>query len=78
MIEPIHSGADMNQITEDRRRTPYSGLLDSAMRAATRLTTHPDPTTKSLAHQILTDLKQIRRQLPMRRKFDFEPPRKNR
>lgn len=66
----------MSQIVEDRRRTPYSGLLDSAMRAAIRLTTHPDPMTKSLANQIMTDLKQIRRQMPTRRKFDTEAPRK--
>jgi hypothetical protein len=66
----------MDQIIEERRRTPYSGLLDSAMRAASRLTMHPDPMTKSLANQIITDLKQIRRRMPARRKFDTEAPRK--
>lgn len=66
----------MSQIIEERRRTPYSGLLDSAMRAANRLTMHPDPMTKSLANQIITDLKQIRRRMPARRKFDTEAPRK--
>lgn len=66
----------MNQLDEERRRTSYSGLLDSAMRAASRLTTHPDPMAKSLANQIITDLKQVRRQMPARRKFDTEAPRK--
>jgi hypothetical protein len=70
------SGAGMSQIVENRRRTSYSGLLDSAMRSATKLTTHPDSMTKSLANQIMTDLKQIRRQMPTRRKFDTEAPRK--
>lgn len=67
----------MSQFVEDRRRTPCSGLLDSAMRAASRLSVHPDPMTKSLAIQIITDLKQIRRQMPMRRKYDTEAPRKS-
>lgn len=66
----------MREIVEERRRTPCSGLLDSAMRAASKLTMHSDPMAKSLANQILTDLKQIRRQMPMRRKFDTEAPRK--
>jgi hypothetical protein len=66
----------MSEIVEDRRRTPYSGLLDSALRAASRLTMNPDPVTRALAHQIVTDLKQIRRQVPARRKFDAEAPRK--
>lgn len=67
----------MNQIVEDRRRASYSGLLDSAMRTAARLATHHDPVAKSLANQIMTDLKQIRRQMPARRRFDTEAPRKN-
>ncbi|OGB24493.1 MAG: hypothetical protein A3I66_10820 [Burkholderiales bacterium RIFCSPLOWO2_02_FULL_57_36] len=66
----------MSQIVEDRRRTPYFGLLDSAIRAASRLTTHPDPMTKSLGHQIISDLRQIRRQMPTRRKYDAEASRK--
>jgi hypothetical protein len=70
------SGADMSQIVENRRRTSYPGLLDSAMRAAIKLAMHPDPMTKLLANQIITDLKQIRRQVPTRRKFDTEAPRK--
>jgi hypothetical protein len=67
----------MEKPTEERRRASYAGLLDSAMRAAVKLSSLPDPVARALANQILTDLKQIRRLLPVRRKFDTEAPRKD-
>lgn len=66
----------MEHETENRRRISYSGLLDSAIRAASKISSLPDPAARALANQILTDLKQIRRDMPSRRKFDTEVPRK--
>lgn len=60
----------MDQPTTDRRRTSYNGLLDSAIRTATKLASVPDPLTKSLANQLLSDLTQLRRELPTRREYD--------
>jgi hypothetical protein len=67
----------MEKLIEDRRRKSYSGLLDSSIQAAIKLAGLPDPMVKVLANQIITDLKQIRREIPARRKFDIEPPRRD-
>jgi hypothetical protein len=72
----LKSGADMSQNLEERRRTSFAGFLDSAMRAASRLTVHVDPAVRALANQIITDLKRIGREMPARCKFDSEVPRK--
>jgi|GEM_PF-3224932 len=62
--------------TQDRRRTSYVGLLDSAIRGINKLAAGRDPVSKSLAHQALSDLMQLRREMPSRREFDTKPPRK--
>ena len=65
----------MEMPAEDRRTMSYSGSLDSVIRAATKLVTASDPMTKSLANQMLKDLVQLRRHLPVRRKFDTKAHR---
>jgi hypothetical protein len=63
-------GQLMQMPTEDRRKVSYSGLLDSVIGAATKLSYANDQTTKCLANQMLKELLQLRRQIPVRRKVD--------
>jgi hypothetical protein len=65
----------METPAEDRRKVSYSGLLDSVIGVATKLATTRDPMTKSLANQMLKDLVQLRRHMPVRRKFDTKAHR---
>jgi hypothetical protein len=60
----------MDQPIKERRRTSYSGLLESAIRSLTKLASSRDSMTKALANQALSDLLQLRRELPARRQFD--------
>lgn len=62
----------MQEPVKDRRRTSFSGLLDSAIRGVSKLTAANDPTTKSLANQVLKDLLQLRREIPARREYDMK------
>ncbi|MBS0309213.1 MAG: hypothetical protein JSS58_09600 [Proteobacteria bacterium] len=54
----------------ERRRRSYSGLLDSAIRNASQLACSPDVKVRAMASQIVADLLQVRRELPVRRKTD--------
>lgn len=66
----------MEQISKERRRTSYNGLLDAAIRGVGKLSSSHDPATRLLANQVLNNLTQLRRELPARRQFDTLPPRK--
>lgn len=56
----------------DRRRMSYAGLIDSAIRSVSKLTTVGDAASKGLAHQALADLMRLRRSLPARRQQDIK------
>ncbi|WP_019140054.1 hypothetical protein [Noviherbaspirillum massiliense] len=60
----------MSDTTKDRRRTSYSGLVESAIRSATKLASSHDSTTRTLANQVVSDLVLLRRELPARRQYD--------
>jgi hypothetical protein len=60
----------MQDPANDRRRTSYAGLLDSAIRSITKLAASSDPVTRTFANQALSDLVKLRRQMPSRRQFD--------
>ena len=60
----------MDQPIKERRRTSYTGLLESAIRALTKIASSNDPMSRALANQALNDLLQLRRDLPTRREFD--------
>ena len=60
----------MEDPVNDRRRTSYAGLLDSAIRSITKLATSNDPITRTFANQALSDLIKLRRQMPSRRQHD--------
>lgn len=68
----------MENAIKERRRTSYNGLLDSAIRGIGKLAASRDPAAKSLANQVLSDLVQLRREMPARREFDTKPPRPTR
>ena len=71
-IIDVNKGEDSNmeKDNEDRRRASYSGLLDSAIRSITKLTTVGDTASRGMAHQALADLMRLRRALPARRETD--------
>jgi hypothetical protein len=60
----------MDDTVKERRKTSYTGLLEGAIRALTKLASAPDPNTRSLANQALQDLLKMRRDMPTRRKYD--------
>jgi hypothetical protein len=60
----------MEEPIKDRRRISYAGLLDSAIRSITKITSSSDPVAKALANQALSDLLKMRRERPARRQFD--------
>ena len=60
----------MESPVKERRKTSYTGLLEGAIRALTRLVSSGDPNTRALANQALQDLLKIRRDLPARRQYD--------
>jgi hypothetical protein len=60
----------MEDPVNDRRKTSYAGLLDSAIRSITKLAASNDPVTRTFANQALADLVKLRRQMPTRRQFD--------
>jgi hypothetical protein len=62
----------MDKPENDRRRMSQAGLLDSAIRSLSQLSTSPDMTTRSLAARALADIQQVRRQVPTRRALDRE------
>lgn len=63
------------ELPKERRRRSYAGLLDSAIRNAGQLAASPDLRVRNLAAQILADLLQVRRELPVRRRTDAKPRR---
>jgi hypothetical protein len=67
----------MDSIVKERRRTSHRGLLESAIQNTTKLASINDPGTRMLANKVMTDLVQLRRELPTRREFDTKPPRKD-
>ena len=60
----------MEDSANERRRTSYAGLLDSAIRSVTKLAASNDAMTRTFANQALADLVKLRRQMPSRRQFD--------
>ena len=62
----------MEKDTENRRHMSQTGLLDSAIRSITKLTTVGDTASRGLAHQALADLIRLRRSLPARREDDLK------
>jgi hypothetical protein len=62
----------MDKPENDRRRMSQAGLLDSAIRTLSQLSTSADMTTRALAGRALADIQQARRQVPMRRALDRE------
>jgi hypothetical protein len=60
----------MEKPEDDRRRMSQAGLLDSAIRTLSQLSTSADMTTRALAMRALADLQQVRRQVPSRRAHD--------
>ena len=60
----------MEDPVNDRRRTSYAGLLDSAIRSITKLASSSDSMTRTFANQALADLVKLRRVMPSRRQFD--------
>lgn len=62
----------MEEMTKERRRISYAGLLDSAIRSGSKLATTNDAGTRALANQLLADLFRLRREMPSRRRFDTD------
>lgn len=60
----------MEKPDKDRRTMSLGGLLDSAIRALSQLTSSSDLNTRTLAGQAMADIQRARRQVPMRRKQD--------
>lgn len=62
----------MDKPENDRRRISQAGLLDSAIRSLSQLSTSGDMMTRSLASRALVDVQQVRRMVPSRRASDRE------
>ncbi len=60
----------MESPVKERRKTSFTGLLEGAIRALTKLASSTDPGTRALANQALQDLLKMRRDLPARRQYD--------